>query len=158
MRLYLMQHGKARPKEEDPDRSLSDEGRAEVGRVAGFLAKTDVVRSLPILHSGKTRARQTAEGLARAVEGARVEEVEGLAPLDDPAVWAGRLDGPADGPAEGVVLVGHLPHLARLTSLLLTGDPDRETVRFSNAGVVCLERGANGGWVLLWSVVPALLA
>ncbi len=76
MRLYLMQHGKARPKEEDPDRSLSDEGRAEVGRVAGFLAKTDVVRSLPILHSGKTRARQTAEGLARAVEGARVEEVE----------------------------------------------------------------------------------
>ncbi len=131
MRVYLVRHGKARPKEEDPDRSLSDKGQAEVDRVAGFLAQTDVVRSLPILHSGKTRARQTAEGLARAFEGARVEEVEGLAPLDDPAVWAGRLD----GPAEGIVLVGHLPHLARLTSLLLTGDPDRETVRFSNAGI-----------------------
>ena len=74
--------------------------------------------------------------------------------VDDPAVWAGRLD----GRAEGMALVGHLPHLARLTSLLLTDDPDRETVRFSNAGVVCVERAADGGWVLLWSVVPALLA
>ena len=154
MKLYLMQHGKARPKEEDPDRSLSDEGRSEVDRVASFLAQTDPARGLPIFHSGKKRARQTAEGLARAFEGARLEEVEGLAPLDDPAIWADRLD----GPAEGMVLVGHLPHLARLTSLLLTDDPDRETVRFSNAGVVCIERGADGGWVLLWSVVPALLA
>ena len=154
MRIYLMQHGKAKPKEEDSDRSLTDEGRSEVRRVADFLARTVRMQSVPIKHSGKTRARQTAEALAGTFEGATVEEVEGLAPLHDPAVWAERLDGADDG----IVLVGHVPHLARLTSLLLTGDQDRGVVQLSNAGMVCLERGEDGQWALLWSVVPALLA
>ncbi len=149
-----MQHGKAKPKEEDSDRSLTDEGRSEVQRVADFLARTEPIQSIPIKHSGKTRARQTAEALAGAFEDATLEEVEGLAPLHDPALWAERLDG-AD---EGIVLVGHLPHLARLTSLLLTGDQGRGVVRFSNAGMVCLERSLDEQWTLLWSVAPQLLA
>ena len=74
-------------------------------------------------------------------------------PLDDPALWAERL-GETD---KGVVLVGHLPHLARLTSLLLSSDPERGIVEFSNAGMVCLQRNEDGRWALLWSVVPALL-
>ena len=154
MRLYLMQHGKAKPKQEDSDRSLTDDGRSEVRRVADFLARTAPIQSIPIKHSGKTRALQTAEALAGAFKDATVEEVEHLAPLRDPALWAERLDGSDDG----IVLVGHLPYLARLTSLLLTGDQDRGVVQFSNAGMVCLERGEDGQWTLLWSVVPQLLA
>ncbi len=153
MRLYLMQHGKSKSKEEDPDRSLTDEGRSEVGRVAAFLARTAPSESIPIRHSGKTRARETAEALAGTLEAATVEETDGLAPLDDPAIWAERL-GETD---EDVVLVGHLPHLARLTSLLLASDPERGVVEFSNAGMVCLQRNEDGRWALLWSVVPALL-
>ena len=153
MRLYLMQHGKSKSKEDDPDRSLTDEGRSEVGRVAAFLARTAPSESIPIRHSGKTRARETAEALAGTLEAATVEETDGLAPLDDPALWAGRL-GETDKP---VVLVGHLPHLARLTSLLVVGDPERGIVEFSNAGMVCLQRNDDGRWALLWSVVPALL-
>ena len=153
MRLYLMQHGKSRSKEEDPDRSLTDEGRSEVERVADFLACTAPSESIPIRHSGKTRARETAETLAGTLEAATVEETDGLAPLDDPALWAERL-GETD---RGVVLVSHLPHLARLTSLLLVGDPERGSTEFSNAGMVCLQRNEDGRWALLWSVVPALL-
>jgi len=153
MRLYLMQHGKSKSKEEDPDRSLTDKGRSEVERVAAFLARSGLSESIPIRHSGKIRARETAEALAGTLEAATVEETDGLAPLDDPALWAERL-GETD---KGVVLVGHLPHLARLTSLLLVSDPERGVVEFSNAGMVCLQRNEDGRWALLWSVVPALL-
>ena len=153
MRLYLMQHGKSKSKEDDPDRSLTHEGRSEVDRVAAFLARTAPSESIPIRHSGKTRARETAEALAGTLEAATVEETDGLAPLDDPALWAERL-----GETEkAVVLVGHLPHLARLTSLLVVGDPELGIAEFSNAGMVCLQRNDDGRWALLWSVVPALL-
>ncbi len=153
MRLYLMQHGRSKSEEEDPDRSLTDEGRSEVARVAAFFARTALSESIPIRHSGKTRARETAEALAGTLGAATVEETDGLAPLDDPAIWAERL-GETD---KEVVLVGHLPHLACLTSLLLVGDLAPEIMEFSNAGMVCLQRNEDGRWALLWSVVPALL-
>ncbi len=153
MRLYLMQHGKSKSEEEDPDRSLTDEGRSEVARVSAFFARTAPFESIPIRHSGKARARETAEALAVTLRAATVEETDGLAPLDDPAIWAERL-GETD---KEMVLVGHLPHLARLTSLLLVGDLAPEIVEFSNAGMVCLQRNEDGRWALLWSVVPALL-
>ena len=54
-------------------------------------------------------------------------------------------------------MVGHLPHLERLTSLLLTGSPDRRPVVFRNGGVVCLEKDGSGVWSLLWAIVPDLL-
>ncbi len=38
MRVYLVQHGKAKPAEEDPSRDLTGEGYEEVKRVADFLA------------------------------------------------------------------------------------------------------------------------
>jgi phosphohistidine phosphatase len=148
-----MQHGESKSKEDGPARSLTDKGRSEVERVAAFLARTAQCESMPIRHSGKTRARETAEALARTLEAATVEETDGLAPLDDPALWAERLS----ETDEGVVLVGHLPHLARLTSLLLASDPERGIVEVSNAGMVCLQRNEDGHWALRWSVVPALL-
>lgn len=153
MRLYLVQHGKAKPKDEDPERTLTEEGRAEVDRIASFLAPALSAQRAIIHHSGKARARQTAEALAAALPSAAVEEVDGLAPMDAPSTWAERL---AD--QEGsVVLVGHLPHLGRLAGLLLTGSSEEQPVTFSNGGVVCLSRDAEERWSLLWSVVPALV-
>ena len=154
IRLYLMQHGKSKSKDEDPDRPLTDEGRAEVERIAAFLAQAAPARGMLIHHSGKTRARQTAEALAAVFENATAEAADGLAPLDDPAIWAER----AGAAGDALVLVGHLPHLSRLASLLLTGGEDSEPVAFSNGGMVCLARREDGRWTLLWSVVPALLS
>ena len=73
--------------------------------------------------------------------------------MDDPGIWAKR----AAQLQEGVALVGHLPHLERLTSQLLCGNPDEPTVAFTNGGMVCLERSQEGSWSLRWSIVPWLI-
>lgn len=154
MTVYLIQHGKATSKEQDPDRPLTQEGRSEVSRMATHLDRTGGPAPLRIVHSGKTRARQTAEILAEGTgDKTVVEEADGLAPMDGPAGWAERLED-----SDGVALVGHLPHLARLAGLLLTGDPDARPVRFRNGGVVALEPDEEGdGWVLTWALVPELV-
>ncbi len=55
------------------------------------------------------------------------------------------------------MLVGHLPHLGRLSALLLTESLEREIVAFRNAGVVCLER-QEGGFAVRWILTPELVA
>jgi phosphohistidine phosphatase len=54
-------------------------------------------------------------------------------------------------------LVGHLPFMARLASLLLTRDPKAEIVAFQPGTVLCLE-GEGGTWRVAWMLRPELLA
>ncbi len=153
MRVYLVQHGKSKSKQEDPDRSLTEEGVEEVTRMSDWLARMGVGLSA-VRHSGKRRAQQTAAMLVQAIRGEpRLEEIEGLAPLDDPRILAESLQQISDD----VMLVGHLPHLERLASLLLTDRVERRPVRFQNAGVVCLERGEEQSWSLVWAQTPDLV-
>ncbi|MBW1990743.1 MAG: phosphohistidine phosphatase SixA [Deltaproteobacteria bacterium] len=153
MRLYLVQHAEAKSEAEDPRRDLTDKGRAEVAKVANFLEPLNLNLSR-VLHSGKTRAQSTADILAASLKPAGgVAQTDGLAPLDDPQVWADRVL----GLAEDTMLVGHLPHLARLASLLLCGDPEKGAVNFKMGGVVCLSRSPEGRWGLEWMVVPEAL-
>jgi phosphohistidine phosphatase len=152
MQVYLVQHGLAMSKEEDASRPLSATGREEVERVAQAAAAAGV-RPESILHSGKTRAVQTAEIFAAHVKPTHgVQAAEGLDPGDEPHRMRERLK-QADEP---VMLVGHLPHLSRLTTLLLAGAPEREFVAFRNAGVVCLERQGNG-FALRFILTPELV-
>jgi phosphohistidine phosphatase len=148
--ILLAQHGKAYSEAEDPERRLTPEGAAETERVARFLARAGV-RVREIVHSGRARARQTAEIFARHL-GCGAREGTGLGPSDDPGIWASRLSGLDD-----VMLVGHLPHLSRLASLLLLGDPSREIIKFRYSGVAALVRGAEGGWALAWYATPDLI-
>ena len=88
MKLYLVQHGEALPKEVDSDRPLSDQGQQDVERLARFLANRGV-RVSQVWHSGKTRARQTAELLAAALApGVKAEARAGLAPNDPTEAFA----------------------------------------------------------------------
>ena len=151
MRCYLIQHGKSKGKAEDPSRSLTAAGIDESTRMSEFLSQIGLSVSL-IKHSGKTRAQQTATILARAV-GSRSEHSEGLAPLDDPELVAGYLA----ETSHDVMLVGHLPHLEGLFSILLTGKPDQKPVEFQNSGVVCLERNQDLSWSLVWLMTPELV-
>jgi len=155
MRLYLVQHGKAKSKEEDPDRPLTKRGLEEVRRVGSFVAKNGGIQLKGIYHSGKTRAHQTAQTLAEVLSSGRdVMESEGLKPMDDPAVWANRIK----NTDKDIMLVGHLPHLSKLTALLVSGDGEQQVVDFQNGGVVCLEKGSVQEWSLRWAVTPELLS
>ena len=78
--------------------------------------------------------------------------VEGLNPEDDVTLVAASLRGEQGS----LMLVGHLPHLSRLVSLLLTGNPDIDIVRFRNAGIVCLTQ-QEGKWAVDWVMQPDLL-
>ena len=151
VKAYLIQHGEAKKKEEDPARPLTEDGRAEVERIGRFLARIGVGVNR-IFHSGKLRAAQTAELIAKYVKPVEgIEAVEGLDPLADPRIWAEKLD----RSEHDLMLVGHLPHLKRLASLLLTGRDDLEIVRFRYGGVVCLERDEK--WSILWVIRPDIL-
>ena len=60
MHVFLVHHGPAKPKDEDPKRPLSDSGREDVKRMASFLARSGVVAGR-VLHSGKLRALELSD-------------------------------------------------------------------------------------------------
>lgn len=152
MRLYLVQHGAALDKEADPARPLSAQGMQQVTRMAKALRAAGV-RVERIWHSGKRRAEQSAAILAKQLlRGGNIEWVTGIAPRDPVQEFAAD----ADVWLEDTLVVGHLPFLSRMVSLLLCGDPERELVTYLPGSVVCLERGQSGQWTLLWMLRPEL--
>lgn len=154
MYCYLVRHGEAKSETEDPARPLSDRGREDVTRVAQQVGMCGL-QVAEIRHSGKLRARQTAEILAKFLRPARgVHEMEGLAPGDHPSKARAAIE-VADEP---LMLVGHLPHLSRLASALLLGDPEQEILQFKPASIACLitdEWIFRVEWVLIPALVPA---
>lgn len=154
MNLYLVQHAEAKPKEEDPQRPLSEKGRVDIRKVASFIKEQAVIKIDIIMHSGKTRARQTAEVLREYLDPAEgIKEVEGLGPVAEPSVWKARLT----DIKENIMLVGHLPHLSKLAALLLWQEENKRIVDFQMGGLVCLARDESGAWSVSWMVVPQIL-
>ncbi len=153
MKVYFVQHGIPKPESEDPRKPLSEVGRAEVEKVAQALKKAGIKVS-KIFHSGKLRAKETAEILENyldPVEG--VAEIEGLNPLDQPDIWANKLY----DLKEPIMLVGHLPHLQKLCSLLVINNSEKPLVKFRQGGVVALERDEKGDWIIEWMLYPDFL-
>jgi phosphohistidine phosphatase len=150
MALYLVQHGKALPKEVDMDQGLSAEGIADVNRIAG-VARGYGVRVGGIEHSGKKRARRTAEIFAEALAPHKgLRERTGLAPLDDVTAIAGSLH-----PEDNLMLVGHLPFMERLTSYLITGSTEKRVFKIQNGGILCLDRDPDSpSWFIKWALMP----
>jgi phosphohistidine phosphatase len=153
MTAYLVQHAEAKREEEDSSRSISEKGLQDITKVALYVSQLNI-RVHRIFHSGKLRAKQTAQVLFENLKPiGGISETDGLSPLDTPAIWAERIkDIPDD-----VILVGHLPHLARLASLLLCGNADKNTVSFQMAGVVCIKRDDAGVWSLQWMLTPDIV-
>ena len=149
MKLFLVQHGQAKSKEDDTQRSLNEAGMESTERVAMHLKRCKI-KVDQILHSGKKRAEQTAEIFARHL--LLEKEIKAhtcLKPNDDVRLMAAELQKHSDS----LMLVGHLPFMSRFASFLLDDDPEKEIIRFQNSGVVCL-RMEDGNWFLEWMVVP----
>lgn len=153
MRLYLVQHGDAKDKEEDPERPLTEAGTCDVKKVAEFLQSLELPLSV-VWHSGKTRARQTAEILAEAFSVAEgVVQQDGLSPKDDVKPVAEKLA----ASSSDVMVVGHMPFMSKIAAQLITGNDSSEVVAFNKGGVVCLDGEEVGGFSVLWIVTPAVL-
>jgi len=153
MKLYLVQHGEAKPKEEDPDRSLTDGGRQDVERVANFLKGTGA-EAKRVIHSGKLRAKQTAEILKDAIAAkGKLEAHDGISPNDEP----GPLAEEARKWTDDTMVVGHLPFMSRMVSLLITGEAVVPIASYDPGSVVCLDKGENGTWTICWMLRPELL-
>lgn len=154
MKLYLVRHGEPKTESEDPSRPLTEKGFDNIERLARFIAEKKNISVDTIFHSGKLRAQQTAEVLAKHLNPKNgAEKTGGLMPLDDPSVWAERL-AVMDG---GVMLVGHLPYMSRLASELIAGDSEKTIVEFRTGGTACLERDSTGKWALEWVVDSHIL-
>lgn len=149
MIVYLVRHGEA-----DVNKNLSPDGRIEVEIIARFL-KPLKIRVEAILHSGKARARETAEILSSTVESNKgVVENDGLKPNDpvkEIALNIHRFKG-------DIMIVGHLPFLNKLASYLLTGNAETVSFEFPNAGIICLKTQENGRWTVKWVIPPEILS
>jgi phosphohistidine phosphatase len=155
MDLYLMQHGQATSDAENPERPLTDAGRAAVQRVAA-RARAGGVRVGHCVHSGKLRSEQTARVLVSEIgTESSVEARPGLAPNDPVAPTAQRLRGVSEH--QVLALVGHLPFLDRLASLLVADNEEAQVVNFRMGGLVKLEpKEDRDGFAVAWAIPPDL--
>ena len=153
MKVYLVRHGDAVSSDVDPIRPLSKQGLADVRKVASFIKPLQISVE-HIRHSGKLRAAQTAEILAESV---LVEKAcsahEALGPNDDVTILTDELE----AYDTGLMIVGHLPFLAYLTSLLVAGKETANVAAFDAGSIACLNRRNRGQWQIEWMIKPEFL-
>jgi phosphohistidine phosphatase len=154
MLLYVIRHATAADPAEhatDEERPLTDEGRAEVKRLAATLPKHGV-RPAVVLSSPLVRAWQTAEGV--------VHGLKPHPPLRECAVLApgGRSKKLAEVLAEqvgDVAIVGHNPDLEEHVAWLIGSR--KAQVTMAKGAVACLRCEGpfdKGCATLLWLLTP----
>jgi phosphohistidine phosphatase len=151
VKLFLVHHAEAVGPEIDTRRPLSGAGEAHAARLAD-LAAARGARPSAVWHSGKLRARQTAQAFWRACNAlADFLAVPDLQPSDPPFRIRDRLA----NETRDILIAGHFPHLPRMLSLLTTGrDEDPQT--FPLHGVVALERDDESDvWKEIWRLERA---
>ncbi len=150
MRLYLVQHGDAVPKDIDPDRPLSEQGRADIQGLKVWLSRQNV-QVAQILHSGKSRAKETAEILRPLLESSgQIFAGQGLAPNDSPEAFLRQLG----EHKKDTLIAGHMPFVARTVSQACTGAPDLPLVEFLPGSVAGIECSDNATWHLFLFARP----
>lgn len=137
-----MHHAEAVGPDVDPQRPLSSHGHAQardlVERFAAERARLVGIGAwvpAAIWHSGKLRARQTAEVFLTLNPFAEFKMIRGLRPDDPPEILLGTLS----GETRDLILVGHMPYLPALRQRLTQVDAP-----FPLHGLVFIERGADG--------------
>jgi len=138
MTVALVHHSEAESPAVDPQRPLTRNGRQQAEAVARRL-KDAGLSPAAIWHSGKLRARQTAEPcLARLNPSAQFIMVRGLRP-EDPPDWI-RQEVEAD--ERDLLLVGHMPNISAVARAL---EPASAGVPLH--GFVVFRRADDGTWM-----------
>jgi phosphohistidine phosphatase len=142
--IYLVHHGDAVGPDIDHRRPLSTAGQAHVERIAAEAAARGANPGM-VWHSGKLRAKQTAEAFWRTCNPlAELSATRDLQP-DDPPQWiADRLR----AETRDILIAGHFPHLPRVFALLTASHDERA---FPLHGVVALSSDDQGAtWREVW--------
>jgi len=148
VKFYLVRHGQSLDENKDSLRHLSEKGKHDVQKTAEFLNKAQIKVEI-ILSSRKTRAIQTAEILSCILNSSgSVELIDGISPNDSAVAFIDNTEFEFDN----IMLVGHLPFLSHLASLLLTCESNTVNILFPTSSVVCFERMGSGPWRLVFSV------
>jgi phosphohistidine phosphatase len=144
--VLLVHHGDAVAPDVDPQRPLSSLGRRQAEWLATY-AHDAGIRPTAIWHSGKLRARQTAEPfLLICNPGAEFRAVRGLRPEDRAEAVREVLV----GEAEDIAIVSHMPVLPAIAEALIG-----ERVEFPLNGMMLLERLGPMSYRMRWRVSPA---
>ena len=160
MNVYLVRHGAAVDLGEagvkrDADRMLTPKGQKKTAAVARALKRMEALPER-IVSSPLVRARETADILAEILTpGKAVEEADVLATdagAKEAVAWLGKQ------PDSPVMLVGHMPGMATLASLLLSGGPSLR-IDFKKSAACCISFDAKaqaGAGQLDWLMPPAM--
>jgi phosphohistidine phosphatase len=160
MNLYLMRHAHALDVGEagikrDRDRPLSRKGTEIAREVAQFLTRHDIKLDL-IATSPLVRARQTAGIIAGEQGDIPLEICPAMAPAElheDILHWLHHC------PFDSVMLVGHMPDLSELASVLICKQPPAG-LAFKKAAVCRIvfdHRPTAGHGALEWLLPPSLI-
>ena len=157
MLVYLVQHGKAKTKEEDSKRPLSKEGKNDIEKIALFL-KNLKIKVESIMHSDKLRAKESAEILSKNINTNNgLKEIPGLQPNDIVEPIATFIKQQSND----IMFVGHLPFMDKLSSLLITKNQDNKIIAFQQGAVICMERDNENEEIetfsLKWMITPDLI-
>jgi phosphohistidine phosphatase len=143
--VCLVHHGHAIGPEVDSMRPLSERGRVAVVQLAE-QARDRGVKPDVIWHSGKLRARQTAEAFWHACNPlATFAAVRGLLP-DDPPSW---IRDQLAAESRSIMVVSHMPYLPALLHMMCGEAADPPAFDFPLHGCVALERDGER-WKEAW--------
>ncbi|HSE39962.1 MAG TPA: phosphohistidine phosphatase SixA [Acidobacteriota bacterium] len=158
MEIYIVRHGISEDSPSkgggDAARALTEEGRQKMKEAAAGFARLDYSIDR-IFSSPLVRAKQTAEIIAKAIDG-KVEEMAELSPGYSPEQVCSKLH--ALKKLDSVMLVGHEPNCSILASYLLEGSTSLE-IQFKK-GAICridVSSPARKSGILIFHLTPQAL-
>ena len=153
MKLYLMRHGEAASKEDDPKQGLTKNGKLAIERLAHkLLQQTQQARERKInieqvFHSDKARAQQTAEIMASILAPEVTPQCrENLKPNDNPE----ELISDIETWSKDTLITSHLPFIPNLLNLLTQ---HQQSISFIPGTIACLSN-ASTNWNVEWVISP----
>ena len=154
MEIYLMQHGPALPKDQDPEEGLSPDGKERI-HASGQALKKMGVSFDAILSSPKKRSKETAAIVAEEVGFSQekiveTDKVKAMTPPEETVQALSALAG-----AQRVLVAGHLPSVAEVASFLLT-EGSKAAVQFEMGGCcrIDVEQVPTREGRLRWYLTP----
>ena len=153
MKLYLMQHALAYPAEENPERALSPTGIGQAKAAGRGIKRLNLSFDL-IVASPKRRSHQTAALIAESVRFPYSDILTTEAVLPDRSAQELLTLLQKESAENHVLVVGHMPHLAKVASALLQGG----RLQIENAGLTCFDFNQPEAATLEFHLRPEQLA